>query len=104
MSVPFNLEVALAAIEQMTNPAHKDYDVKTIYAQLVAQINTQHPILISEHIDCVDGLIKYTHKLLLQINSTQLSEQHALEKLSAAYSDLPPDALQQVFACCKQRV
>jgi hypothetical protein len=104
MSVPFNLEVALAAIERMTNPAHTHYDVKSIYKQLIVQIKTQHPMLISEHIDYVDGLINDANQLLLQVNSAQLSEQHALEKLYAGYSDFPTDTLQQVFAYCKQRL
>jgi hypothetical protein len=104
MSVPFNLEVALAAIKLMTNPTCDKYDTKIIYEQLVAQIKNQHPMLISEHIDYVDGLIKYAKKMLTQANAGQITEQQAFEKFTSSYKDFPVNSLKRVFAYCKQQV
>jgi hypothetical protein len=104
MSVPFNLEVALAAIELMTDPTRDRFDTKSIYEELVARIKTQHPMLISEHVDYVGDVIKYAIKLSTQANAGQMTEQQALQKLRSGYKEFPIEALQRTLTYCKQHL
>ena len=100
MSVPFVPNVALKAIEILTQAQYAQSGYNLRFEALCERIPDQHPILISEHLDFAADLIESAKRLAGQVKAGELSRAEALERLGKSFDGFGDESIARalVFA------
>lgn len=93
MSVPFVVQVAVAAVEVATDPTLASAGKKAMSAALQARFGDQHPLLIGEHLDYALRLVRSAEAAAAKVRSGSMSRDLALSELRRGYGSFPEESV-----------
>ena len=93
MSVPFVVQVAVAAVEVATDPTLASAGKRAMSAALQARCGDQHPLLVGEHLDYALLLVRSAEDGAAKVRSGSMSRDLALSELRRGYGSFPDESV-----------
>ncbi|NUO75931.1 MAG: hypothetical protein HOQ32_07945 [Lysobacter sp.] len=93
MSIPFLVQVAVAAVEVATDPTLAGGGKKAMSAALQARCGDQHPLLVGEHLDYALLLVRSAEDGAAKVRFGSMSRDLALAELRRGYGGFPDESV-----------